>query len=95
MTNSTSLFDGKTLEYYLSLMKITSKGQVTIPQEFRERFRLHPNTEVEFFAGEHGVVIRPMRTPQRQFREWLDQARGSATKKISTDEVMKLTRGEE
>lgn len=76
-------------------MKITSKGQVTIPQEFRERFRLHPQTEVEFSAGEQGVVIRPARTPQRRFREWLDQARGSATEKITTDEVMKLTRGED
>ena len=48
-------------------MKITSKGQVTIPQEMRERYRLHPDTEVEFAASELGVVIRPARTPQKRF----------------------------
>ena len=76
-------------------MKITSKGQVTIPQEMRERYRLHPQTEVEFAASELGVVIRPARTPQRRFKEWLDLAKGSATVKITTDEVMQLTRGED
>ena len=29
-------------------MRITSKGQVTIPQHIREELGLHPNTEVEF-----------------------------------------------
>ncbi len=76
-------------------MKITSKGQITIPQRFRERYLLHPQTEVEFVAAEQGVIIRPARTPKRRFREWLDQARGSATEPITTDEVMKLTRGED
>lgn len=42
-------------------MRITSKGQVTIPQEIRERLGLLPNTEVEF-AVERGVaVLRPKR----------------------------------
>lgn len=76
-------------------MRITSKGQVTIPQEMRERYRLHPHTEVEFAPGELGVVIRPARTPKRRFREWLERARGSATVKITTAEVMQLTRGED
>ena len=73
-------------------MKITSKGQVTIPQEMRERYRLHPHTEVDFAAGESGVVIRPARTPERRFQEWIALAKGSATAKVTTDEVMKLTR---
>ncbi len=76
-------------------MKITSKGQVTIPQEMRERYGLHPQTEVEFATGEGGVVIRPARTKKARFREWMAKARGSATVKITTDEVMRLTRGED
>jgi AbrB family looped-hinge helix DNA binding protein len=75
-------------------MKITSKGQVTIPPEMRERYGLHPQTEVEFEKGEGGVVIRPARTKKARFREWLEKARGSATGKVGTDEVMRLTRGE-
>jgi AbrB family looped-hinge helix DNA binding protein len=74
-------------------MKITSKGQVTIPQEFRERYGLHPQTEVEFSIGQGGVVIRPARSKKGRLREWIAKARGSATVKITTDEVMQLTRG--
>ena len=76
-------------------MKITSKGQVTIPQEMRRRFGLHPQTEVEFASSEGGVLIRPARTKRGRFREWIARARGSATVKSTTDEVMRLTRGED
>lgn len=76
-------------------MKITSKGQVTIPQEMRERYGLHPQTEVEFAGGDGGVMIRPARTKKGRFREWIARARGSATVKITTDDVMRMTRGED
>jgi AbrB family looped-hinge helix DNA binding protein len=75
-------------------MKITSKGQVTIPQEMRVRYGLHPQTEVEFAMSQSGVIIRPARTKKGRFREWLAKARGGATVKITTGEVMRLTRGE-
>lgn len=76
-------------------MKITSKGQVTIPQEMRARYGLHPQTEVEFATGDGGVMIRPARTKKGRFREWISKARGSATVKMTTDEAMQLTRGED
>lgn len=76
-------------------MKITSKGQVTIPLEMRERFGLQPQTEVEFAAGDSGLIIRPARTEKMRFEAWLEKARGSATVKTSTDEIMRLTRGVE
>ena len=40
-------------------MRITSKGQVTIPQEIREKLGLHPNTEVEFSVERGQAVLRP------------------------------------
>lgn len=40
-------------------MRITSKGQVTIPQAIREQLGLHPDTEVEFAVEHGGAVIRP------------------------------------
>jgi AbrB family looped-hinge helix DNA binding protein len=40
-------------------MRITSKGQVTIPQEIREKLGLHPNTEVEFTVKRGRAVLRP------------------------------------
>lgn len=42
-------------------MRITSKGQVTIPQEIREQLGLHPNTEVEFLVEKGRAVLRPMK----------------------------------
>ena len=38
-------------------MRVTSKGQVTIPQEIRERFGLRPDTEVEFVTKGNVVQI--------------------------------------
>ena len=43
-------------------VRITSKGQVTIPQEFRERFGLLPNTEVEFVATPDGKELRLLKS---------------------------------
>src|SRR5881275_553416 len=44
-------------------MKITSKGQVTIPQEIRNRLGLLPHTEVEFeIAGDHARIRKARRT---------------------------------
>jgi len=40
-------------------MRITSKGQVTIPQHIREQLGLHPETEVEFSVERGAAVLRP------------------------------------
>ncbi len=39
-------------------MRVTSKGQVTIPQAIRERLELLPQSEVEFELVEHGVLLK-------------------------------------
>lgn len=76
-------------------MKLTSKGQVTIPQALREKFGLWPETEVVFEEGDGGVLIKPAAATRRRDAEaWLKRARGSATAKLTTDEIMSLTRGE-
>jgi AbrB family looped-hinge helix DNA binding protein len=45
-------------------MRITSKGQVTIPQEVRDRLGLLPHTEVVFTVERGAAVIRPRRGPR-------------------------------
>ena len=40
-------------------MRITSKGQVTIPQDIREQLGLLPHTEVEFTVERGQAVLRP------------------------------------
>lgn len=76
-------------------MKITSKGQVTIPQRFRLKFGLLPHSEVAFEEIEGGVVIRPALSNEQTIAQRLRQARGAATGPFSTADIMQLTRGDD
>lgn len=78
-------------------MQITSKGQVTIPQEIRNKLGLLPHTEVEFeIAGDSARIRKAPRKSGRTSRGQLavQLLRGSANTGMSTDEIMALTRGE-
>ena len=77
-------------------MRITSKGQVTIPQEIREKAGLLPGTEVEFVLEAGTVTIRKVAEPLARGRgaRIVDRLAGSATIKMTTDEIMALMRGE-
>ena len=77
-------------------MRITSKGQVTIPVELRERAGLLPNTEVEFELDGDAVRIVRARTARKQTRgqRLVAGLRGRATTKMTTDEILAHTRGE-
>lgn len=73
-------------------MRITSKGQVTIPIAIRERLGLHPGTEVEFDVdGDAARLTRAKDAPGRG-RTIVDRLRGRATSGLSTEEIMALTR---
>jgi AbrB family looped-hinge helix DNA binding protein len=77
-------------------MRITSKGQVTIPQPIREAAGLMPNTEIEFRL-EGGVVTIVKASPRRGTRGTRAVAnlrRHGRTIAMTTDEIMALTRGE-
>lgn len=81
-------------------MRITSKGQVTIPQAIREQAGMLPDTEVEFEYRDTGeVVIRRVGEPRSQIREALLQSRGTANEPMfkgwTTDQIMAFLRGEE
>ena len=75
-------------------MRITSKGQVTIPVEMREKAGLLPNTEVEFELDGKAVRIRRAKRPRREGRgaAAVSRLRASATIQLSTKEIMSLTR---
>lgn len=77
-------------------MRITSKGQVTIPLAMREKVGLMPNTEVEFELDGKSVRIKPARrktVPSRGER-LVSHLRGRGDIRMSTDEIMALTRDE-
>jgi AbrB family looped-hinge helix DNA binding protein len=75
-------------------MRVTTKGQVTIPAEIREKAGLLPHTEVEFELDAKGVRIRRAAAPRRPGRgaAAVERLRGRATVRMSTDEIMALTR---
>jgi AbrB family looped-hinge helix DNA binding protein len=76
-------------------MRITSKGQVTIPQAIRESAGLHPGSEVRFVARAGRVWLEPVKSETRGQR-LVKALRGSLRKhtRLTTDELMALTRGE-
>jgi len=75
-------------------MRITSKGQVTIPREVREKLGLRPHTDVEFVVEGNVAYVRKAEGPPRRGRQLVERMRGRATVKMSTDEIMALTRDE-
>lgn len=78
-------------------MRITTKGQVTIPQDVRDFAGFQPGTEVEFVIGDDGV-IRVVAAGQgggirgTRLDNVIAGLRGSADTGLSTDEIMALTR---
>jgi AbrB family looped-hinge helix DNA binding protein len=73
-------------------MRLTSKGQVTIPLEIRERLGLTPGTEVEFEIVGEAVRVRKA-TRQTRGTDLVARLRGAATGGLSTDDILKHTRG--
>jgi AbrB family looped-hinge helix DNA binding protein len=78
-------------------MRITSKGQVTIPIAIREKAGLMPNTEVDFDFDGQSVRIRRARRKKGLSRgenivRHLRAHRGDI--KMTTEEIMALMRGE-
>jgi AbrB family looped-hinge helix DNA binding protein len=73
-------------------MKITTKGQVTIPADIRQRLGLLPNTEVEFSVSGDRVVLTKARRGNRRGKRLVEHLRGRGTVRMSTDEILALTR---
>ena len=71
-------------------MNVTSKGQVTIPKEIRVQYHIDEYSEVDF-VSENGKIILIPRPPKT---DRFERVQGKADSGLSTDEIMKLTRGE-
>ena len=77
-------------------MRITSKGQVTIPQEIREQCGLLPHTQVRFVVEDGRVLIEKDSAEGSRGREGLERLRRARLRtRLSTDELLALTRGED
>jgi bifunctional DNA-binding transcriptional regulator/antitoxin component of YhaV-PrlF toxin-antitoxin module len=70
-------------------MRISERGQVTIPQELRKRYGLLPNTEIRFVPDETG--LRLVVSPTSRAAE-IGALYGRKRFGRSTDELMSLLR---
>lgn len=82
-------------------MRITSKGQVTIPRAIRQSAGLEPGVDIEFHI-ENGRIwltktVEDPEAEQAHIRKAIEALRGSATanQDLSTDEWMRMTRGDD
>jgi antitoxin PrlF len=74
-------------------VKITTKGQVTIPIEVRERLGLLPNTEVEFVVEGDRAILRKAQRSRRRGAKVVAHLRGRARVAMTTDQILAMTRG--
>lgn len=73
-------------------MRITTKGQVTIPLEVRERLGLLPYTEVEFTIRGNSAVLTKAGGGTRRGGALVQHMRGRGSVQMTTDQILALTR---
>lgn len=71
-------------------MRVTTKGQVTIPRNIREILGISPETEIDFVEENGRFYIVKTNEPKATGK--FKKLRGIATAKMSTNEIMSLTR---
>ena len=81
-------------------MRVTTKGQVTIPKEIRERLGIGPGSEVDFVPSADGVRLVAVNEnvskeeSARRFRETLDRMAGTLDLGgMTADEYFQWIRG--
>ena len=79
------------------VVKVTAKGQVTIPKAIRELLGIEPGSKVTFALSEDGGVTLSKCDEHHASRGQPNRSaalRGSSSSGMSTDEIMSLMRGE-
>lgn len=75
-------------------MRVTDKGQITIPIEIRQRLGLHPGAVVEVSVEGDVVCVRKAAGPSGRGALLIARMRGAGDVGLTTDEIMAMTRGE-
>ncbi|MEZ5258249.1 MAG: AbrB/MazE/SpoVT family DNA-binding domain-containing protein [Ilumatobacteraceae bacterium] len=74
-------------------MRVTAKGQVTIPKQLRDALGLVPGTEVDVEQDGATIIVRKTTTASGHGRELVERLRGRGDVPMTTDEILALTRG--
>ena len=73
----------------ISAMKVSERGQVTIPKKLRDEFGMNHNIEAEFVPTEEGLLLKKFITPSHP----LERVFGIFESIGSTDEFIEAIRG--
>ena len=74
-------------------MKVTTKGQVTIPLELRMKAGITPGSEIIFSEEKGRIYLRKAPGPGRG-TALAERLAGQGAGKMTTDEILALTRGD-
>lgn len=75
-------------------MRVTDKGQITIPIDVRRRLGIRPGDEVDIEYSDGVALVRRSERSGTFSQRLRGRARGMKTTGLSTDEIMALTRGD-
>lgn len=75
-------------------MRLNSKGQVTIPAELRQKHGFTEGDEVDIVEDGNTLRIVHRSAGESRGERLVNRMWGTATTKMSTDELMELLRGE-
>lgn len=74
-------------------MRVTEKGQVTIPKDLRDALGIGAGTEVRFEAKGNTIVVRKVADAPTRGSRVAARLRGRGDIAMTTDEIMAFTRG--
>ncbi len=74
-------------------MRVTEKGQVTIPKALRDELGIGAGTEVGFERSGDTIVVRKRSGAPTRGHQLVGRLRGRGDVAITTDDIMALTRG--
>ncbi len=74
-------------------MRVKVKGRGTIPRHVREKLGIAPNCEIDFKEENNRVYLLKKTGGGAKYENKFHRFRGAATVKMTTDEIMALTRG--
>ncbi len=70
-------------------MRVSERGQITIPKPLRDRFGMNPDVEVEITPTEHGLLIQKRTVA----RHPVERVYGVLGRRGSTDDYLEAIRG--
>jgi antitoxin PrlF len=74
--------------------RVTRKGQITIPKRVRDYLGIEPGSMVEFEPTPDGRILL-LKQGARPEPSRFEKLRGTATTKLTTDEIMAMLRGDD